>query len=78
MRSARLTKPSLISRIRFSGRGLLEYTWAVFRHSGKSAHDIFGSPDDVKFRSSMTLFDEADQGGGLYHEVLGQFFERKR
>jgi len=32
---------------------------AVLRVSGSSAHDIFGSPDDLKFRSSMTLFNEA-------------------
>jgi uncharacterized protein (DUF1810 family) len=31
----------------------------VLEVSGSSAHDIFGSPDDLKFRSSMTLFNEA-------------------
>ncbi|WP_411036008.1 DUF1810 domain-containing protein [Shinella sp. BYT-45] len=32
---------------------------AVLGVSGRSAHEIFGSPDDLKFRSSMTLFNEA-------------------
>jgi uncharacterized protein (DUF1810 family) len=26
---------------------------------GRSLHEIFGSPDDLKFRSSMTLFAHA-------------------
>jgi uncharacterized protein (DUF1810 family) len=28
----------------------------------KSAHDIFGSPDDMKFHSSMTLSNEPEEG----------------
>ena len=28
-------------------------------HKGKSAWDILGSPDDLKFRSCLTLFAEA-------------------
>jgi len=32
---------------------------AVLGVSGCSAHEIFGSPDDLKFCSSMTLFNEA-------------------
>lgn len=38
---------------------LARATDAVLGISGRSAHDIFGSPDDIKFRSSMTLFGEA-------------------
>jgi uncharacterized protein (DUF1810 family) len=33
--------------------------------TGKSAHAIFGSPDDLKFRSSMTLFLKAAEAEGL-------------
>jgi uncharacterized protein (DUF1810 family) len=29
---------------------------------GKSAHETFGSPDGMKFHSSMTLFNEAEEG----------------
>jgi uncharacterized protein (DUF1810 family) len=32
---------------------------AVQESTGRSLHDIFGSPDDLKFRSSMTLFEAA-------------------
>jgi len=35
---------------------------SVLAVEGRSVHDIFGSPDDLKFRSSMTLFDEAAGG----------------
>lgn len=38
---------------------LARATDAVLGISGRSAHEIFGSPDDMKFRSSMTLFNEA-------------------
>lgn len=34
-------------------------TRAVLECAGGSLHDIFGRPDDLKFRSSMTLFEAA-------------------
>ena len=34
-------------------------TRAVLSHPGRSLQAIFGSPDDMKFRSSMTLFADA-------------------
>lgn len=38
---------------------LAQVTDTVLAHRNRSAHEIFGSPDDLKFRSSMTLFDTA-------------------
>jgi uncharacterized protein (DUF1810 family) len=38
------------------GPRLERATRAVPLESGRSLHDIFGGPDDMKFRSSMTLF----------------------
>jgi uncharacterized protein (DUF1810 family) len=38
------------------GTRLIECTRLVLAVTGKSIHDILGSPDDTKFRSSMTLF----------------------
>ncbi len=38
------------------GPRLVECTTLVVAVERRSLHDIFGSPDDVKFRSSMTLF----------------------
>ena len=42
------------------GPRLLECTRMVLGVTRRSAHEIFGSPDDLKFRSSMTLFGRAD------------------
>src|SRR3954462_15782558 len=39
------------------GPRLIECTRLVLDVTGKSIHSILGSPDDIKFRSSMTLFD---------------------
>jgi uncharacterized protein (DUF1810 family) len=41
------------------GPRLRECTALVLAHPEKSVHAIFGSPDDQKFRSSMTLFARA-------------------
>lgn len=38
------------------GPRLKQCTQLVLNTPGKSAHDIFGSPDDLKLRSCMTLF----------------------
>jgi uncharacterized protein (DUF1810 family) len=58
------------------GARLLECTKLALAVPDKSAHDIFGSPDDMKFRSSMTLFDAVD-GGNLYRQALDRFFDGK-
>lgn len=39
-----------------------------------TAHDIFGSPDDLKLRSCLTLFDLAAEGRGPFHPVLARFY----
>jgi uncharacterized protein (DUF1810 family) len=41
---------------RVLGPRLLECTRLVLAIKDRTIHDIFGSPDDMKFRSSMTLF----------------------
>ena len=57
------------------GPRLLECTALVLAHRGRSAHAIFGSPDDLKFRSSMTLFDRAATEGAPFAAALDAFFE---
>jgi uncharacterized protein (DUF1810 family) len=54
---------------------LVECTRLVLKHSGKSAHDIFGSPDDLKFRSSMTLFDEFSSIEAVYRYAPERFYD---
>lgn len=41
---------------------------------GRTAHDIFGSPDDLKFRSSMTLFAAAAPEEPAFRQALQQYF----
>jgi uncharacterized protein (DUF1810 family) len=55
------------------GLRLRECTSAVLAVEGGDAHAIFGSPDDLKFRSSMTLFAQAE-GRGLFERALQKFF----
>jgi uncharacterized protein (DUF1810 family) len=40
---------------------------------GRSATEIFGSPDDMKFRSSMTLFAMAVPDGAIFTEALRKY-----
>jgi uncharacterized protein (DUF1810 family) len=40
---------------------------------GRSLGAIFGSPDDMKFRSSMTLFDRAAPEEPVFSQALTQF-----
>ena len=40
----------------------------------RSAHQILGSPDDLKLHSSMTLFDAAVQDEPLFSRVLLRFY----
>lgn len=58
------------------GPRLVEIVAAVLAHDGKSANAILGSPDDMKLRSSMTLFDAASgDGANPYRAVLRRFFD---
>jgi uncharacterized protein (DUF1810 family) len=56
------------------GPRLRECTELVLRVEGRSAHDIFGSPDDMKFRSCMTLFAHATNDNGIFVEALKKYF----
>jgi uncharacterized protein (DUF1810 family) len=57
------------------GPRLVACTEAVLSHSDRTAHDILGSPDDVKLRSSMTLFVLVAGPGSVFQRVLDAFFD---
>jgi uncharacterized protein (DUF1810 family) len=57
------------------GARLRDCTRLVLDVRGRSAHQIFGAPDDAKFRSSMTLFAEAAPDETVFAEVLRRFFD---
>lgn len=57
---------------------LARATDAVLVHHDRSAHDIFGSPDDLKFRSSMTLFNVASNYENARFQVaLERYYDGK-
>ncbi|MDX9767040.1 MAG: DUF1810 domain-containing protein [Ectothiorhodospiraceae bacterium] len=56
------------------GARLLECTAIVNALEGLTAHDIFGSPDDLKFRSSMTLFELASEPPSVFTTALDNYF----
>ena len=56
------------------GPRLLELTRIVLTHPEKSPQGIFGFPDDLKFRSSMTLFALAAPEHAEFRKVLEAFY----
>jgi uncharacterized protein (DUF1810 family) len=48
---------------------------AVMNVREKSARDIFGSPDDMKFCSSLTLFAEAAPDEVLFYNLLEKYYD---
>ena len=56
------------------GARLRECCRAVMDVQGKSAHDIFGSPDDLKFRSCLTLFAHAAPHETLFRDLLEKYY----
>ena len=56
------------------GPRLRECCQAVMDVQDKSAHDIFGSPDDLKFHSCLTLFAQAAPGEMLFRNLLEKYF----
>ncbi|MBK5970955.1 MULTISPECIES: DUF1810 domain-containing protein [Thiorhodovibrio] len=61
------------------GSRLVECCEAVLGVTGRSAHDIFGSPDDIKLRSCATLFNclPAPPSGGssVFERLLDAYFD---
>jgi uncharacterized protein (DUF1810 family) len=57
------------------GSRLRECTRLVMAVPGKTAAQIFSSPDDLKFRSSMTLFERSAPEPGVFRAALRQYFD---
>lgn len=56
------------------GRRLRECAMLVAGISGRSITEIFGHPDDMKFRSSMTLFARAAPDEPIFATCLRRYF----
>ena len=59
------------------GARLKEIASALLDLNGLSASEIFGYPDDLKLRSSMTLFRMADLNEPVFLEVLEKYYDGK-
>jgi uncharacterized protein (DUF1810 family) len=60
------------------GPRLLECAEAVLEVAGRSAFDIFGSPDDLKLKSCMTLFESVAGQDSVFSRVLDKYYQGKR
>ena len=59
---------------RVLGTRLRECTQAAVDVEGTTAHEIFGFPDDMKFRSCMTLFARAASEAEIFRKALEKYF----
>ena len=57
------------------GPRLVECAEAAFAVDGRSAYEIFGSPDDIKLRSSATLFAAVSPDGSVFHRLIAKYFD---
>jgi uncharacterized protein (DUF1810 family) len=68
---AYLNDPLLSSR-------LAEISQVLLQLPGNNATDIFGSPDDLKLKSSMTLFASVPGAPAVFQNVLDKFFDSEK
>lgn len=68
---AYLAHPQLGARLR-------ECAQAMLRHRGRSAHEILGSPDDLKLRSCATLFACVSPTDAVFERLLTTFYDGER
>ena len=59
------------------GARLKEISSALLELEGLSASEIFGYPDDLKLRSSMTLFQLADLDCDIFRQVIEKYYDGK-
>jgi uncharacterized protein (DUF1810 family) len=56
------------------GPRLVEAVAAINALPGHDAHAVFGAPDDMKLRSSLTLFQAADPDEPAFRRALDKYF----
>jgi uncharacterized protein (DUF1810 family) len=69
--SAFLNDPDLGSR-------LINICYELLKLETHNANAIFDSPDDIKLKSSMTLFSSLKETNPVFHMVLEKFFQGKQ
>lgn len=56
------------------GVRLQECCAALLRHEGRKVEEIMGFPDDLKLRSSMSLFAAVSAQDSVFHKVVKAFY----
>jgi len=59
------------------GERLLNICGVLLESETSNANQIFGTPDDMKLRSSMTLFAAVPDSDPVFQQVLDKFFQSK-
>ena len=59
------------------GAHMIEICGVLFGLSANDAEDVMGYPDDLKLRSSMTLFSQAVPSVKIFQQVLDKYFDGK-
>jgi len=54
---------------------LVKCAEALMLIQDKSAEEVMGFPDDLKLRSSMTLFASVSEPGSIFHRVVEKYFK---
>ena len=62
----------------YLGGNLLEICHALIELKTNNAEEVFGRPDDVKLRSSMTLFSLVPDADPVFQNVLDKYYSGKR
>lgn len=60
------------------GKRLIEISNELLKLDNDDANDIFGSPDDLKLQSSMTLFSSLTNTHPVFQLILEKFFNGTR
>jgi uncharacterized protein (DUF1810 family) len=56
------------------GARLIEISNALLEIEGRTAHEILGSPDDLKLKSCMTLFGALENTNPVFQKVLDKYY----
>lgn len=60
------------------GARLVEISKALLELNTSDPNAVFGSPDDLKLRSCMTLFERADPQNPVFGDVLDKYYRGER
>ena len=62
----------------YLGENLRTICQALLELDTDNPHQVFGSPDDLKLLSSMTLFEKAEGKAGIFTKVIEKYYGGKR